>query len=173
MHRTWVFCYLILATRMVFGQTPVIESFSVDSPIINVGDTATLSWEVTNFDSLAINGAAVENGEVEILVSPLVTTIYTLSATNTAGSSSAQVTVAVQDAPGLIPARGRFIELVKNTPSNTRLHISEIEAFAPGETPDEVDPDGTSQNDLVQAGSSSTEYPPTTTSIAWSGHFGL
>lgn len=156
---------LFFVTRMASAQVPVIESFSVDSPVINVGGSATLSWEVSNFDSLTINGAAVENGAVEVPVSPLVTTLYTLSATNALGSSSAQVTVAVQDAPGLIPATGRFIELVKNTPSNTRLHISEIEAFAPGETPDEVDADGTSQNDLVQAGAPSTEYPPTTTSI--------
>lgn len=165
MHRALFLCFIVFMTRMALGQVPVIDSFSVDSLVINVGDTAVLSWEVDNFDSLTINGAAVENGEVEIPVAPLVTTLYTLSATNAAGSSSAQVTVAVQDAPGLIPARGRFIELVKNTPSNTRLHISEIEAFAPGETPDEGDPDGTSQNDLVQAGASSTEYPPTTTSI--------
>lgn len=159
------FVFLACLSLRLFGQAPVIESFSVDSPVINLGDTAVLSWEVGNADSLTINGAAVENGEVSIPVSPLVATLYTLNATNGSGTSSAQVSVAVQDAPGSIPARGRFIELVKNTPSNTRLHISEIEAFTPGETPDEGDADGTSQNDLVQAGSASTEYPPTTTTI--------
>ena len=157
--------FLILLVGTLSGQTPVINSFTVDNPVITVGGSTTLRWDVSSFDSLAINATPVENGETFTLVSPFTTTTYTLTATNASGSVDAQVTVAVQDAPGFIPATGRFIEVVKNTPSNTRLHISEIEAFSPGTNPDEADGDRTSSNDLVQAGTPSTETPPTTTTL--------
>lgn len=165
MIRTFPFFFLFAIAQGLFAQNPVINGFSTDSPVINIGGSATLSWDVSNFDTLALNGTPIENGETSIPVSPLATSLYTLTATNPSGSTSAQVTIAVQDAPGFIPATGRFIEVVKNTPSNTRLHISEIEAFAPGTTPDEADPDRTSQNDLVQAGTPSAQTPPTTTTI--------
>lgn len=155
----------LLSVGILFGQLPVINSFTVDNPVVTVGGSTTLRWDVSSFDSLTINALPVENGETSILVSPLVTTTYTLTASNASGSVDAQVNVAVQDAPGIIPSTGRFIEVVKNTPSNTRLHISEIEAFAPGVTPDEADGDRTSSNDLVQAGTPSTETPPTTTTL--------
>lgn len=63
------------------------------------------------------------------------------------------------------PAEGRFVEVVKNNTADTRLHIGEIEVFDFVVTPDGADADGTSSNDLVQAGSPSTETPPTTTSL--------
>jgi hypothetical protein len=56
----------------------------------------------------------------------------------------------------------RFVEVMKNNVTDTQLHIGEIEVFAFGVVPDELDSDGTSQNDLVQAGSPSVEKPPTT-----------
>ncbi|NIP97388.1 MAG: hypothetical protein GWO24_29710, partial [Akkermansiaceae bacterium] len=55
------------------------------------------------------------------------------------------------------------MEVVKNNNADTRLHISEIEVFEFGVSPDQADADGTSQNDLVQAGSPSVQVPPTTT----------
>ncbi len=165
MIRILPFLFLLAMAPGLLAQMPTINSFSVDSPVINIGSSATLSWDVSNFDTLTLSGTPIENGETSIPVSPLATTLYTLVATNSSGSVNAQVTVAVQDAPSFIPATGRFIEVVKNTPSNTRLHISEIEAFAPGITPDEADPDRTSQNDLVQAGTPSAQTPPTTTTI--------
>ena len=165
MIRILPFLFLLAMAPGLLAQMPTINSFSVDSPVINIGSSATLSWDVSNFDTLTLSGTPIENGETSIPVSPLATTLYTLVATNPSGSVNAQVTVAVQDAPSFIAATGRFIEVVKNTPSNTRLHISEIEAFAPGITPDEADSDRTSQNDLVQAGSPSTQTPPTTTTV--------
>ena len=158
-----------LTIQSLFAAPPVIQSFETDQIIITAGSSANLSWVVTGFDSISINGSAITGGETTIPVSPLVTTIYSLSATNVDGTSTANVTVAVQDAPDFTGANGRFIEVVKNSTSATRLHISEIEAFAPGTTPDAADADGTSQNDFVQAGSPSTETPPTTTTL----HHGL
>ena len=162
-------CLIFALPSILRAAPPVINSFTTDQLIITAGSSANLKWDLTNFDSLSLNGSALPNGDTTIAVSPLVTTVYTLSATNIDGSVNAEVTVAVQDAPDFIGANGRFIEVVKNSTTNTYLHISEIEAFAPGTAPDEADGDGTSQNDLVQAGSPSTEFPQTTTSL----HHGL
>ncbi|MDA7882256.1 chitobiase/beta-hexosaminidase C-terminal domain-containing protein, partial [Akkermansiaceae bacterium] len=148
---------------------PLIESFTTDQLVITAGSSANLTWEVRDFDTISLNGSTIDGGETTIPVSPLITTVYTLTATNPSGSVNAQVTVAVQDAPEFIGAVGRYIEVVKNSTSDTYLHISEIEAFAPGTIPDEGDADGTSRNDLVQAASPSTETPPTTTVL----HHGL
>ena len=159
------FLFILAMAQGLLAQVPTINSFSADSPVIDIGGSATLNWDVSNFDTLTLSGTPIKNGETSIPVSPLATTLFTLVATNPSGSVNAQVTVAVQDAPEFIAATGRFIEVVKNTPSNTRLHISEIEAFAPGTTPDELDADRTSQNDLVQAGTPSAQTPPTTTTV--------
>ncbi|MGC6467855.1 MAG: hypothetical protein ACON5N_19940, partial [Akkermansiaceae bacterium] len=156
---------LLLSTKILLGQVPVINSFTVNNPVITVGASTTLNWDVSSSDTLTLNSTPVEVGETSTLVSPLVTTTYVLTAINASGSVSANVTVAVQDAPGVIAATGRFIEVIKNTPSNTRLHISEIEAFSPGVTPNEADGDRTSSNDLVQAGTPSAETPPTTSTL--------
>ncbi|MDA7888500.1 lamin tail domain-containing protein [Akkermansiaceae bacterium] len=155
----------LFALQALVSAVPVIESFTTDQIIISPGNSANLSWVVTDFDTISINGSTIDGGETTIPVSPLVTTIYTLTASNVSGSVNAQVTVAVQGASDFTGANGRFIEVVKNSAAATRLHISEIEAFAPGTTPDESDGDGTSGNDLVQNNSSSTETPPTTTTI--------
>ncbi|MDF7822785.1 lamin tail domain-containing protein [Pontiellaceae bacterium B12227] len=66
------------------------------------------------------------------------------------------------EAGDLLPSNARFVEVMKHDLSNTMLHIGEIEVFSFGTVPDELDADGTSQNDLVQAGSASAQVPPTT-----------
>ncbi|MEM7397108.1 MAG: hypothetical protein AAF492_32695, partial [Verrucomicrobiota bacterium] len=82
-----------------------------------------------------------------------------------AGGTNRSVNINV-GALDFIPAWARFVEVRKNGTSNTRLHVGEIEVFAIGVIPDDGDGDGTSQNDLVQAGTPSTETPPTTTLLS-------
>lgn len=77
--------------------TPVINSFGAAPPVINVGQTSTLSWNVTNATSLTLNGSPVSG--TSTTVSPLTSTVYTLVATNSNGSISAQTTVTVNAAP--------------------------------------------------------------------------
>ncbi|MEM7392437.1 MAG: hypothetical protein AAF492_08810, partial [Verrucomicrobiota bacterium] len=57
------------------------------------------------------------------------------------------------------------MEVRKNGISNTRLHISEIEVFLLGDVPDELDGDGTSQNNIVLTATPGAETPPTSTTI--------
>lgn len=151
---------------VTIDNNPIIHSFGGSQTTVSPGTDVTLSWSVSNFDSLELNGSPVEGGGNSIVVSPLTTTIYTLTAINASGSSSAMLTIIVNDVPDLIGINGRFVEVVKNDLNNTMLHISEIEVFQFGVTPDDADLDGTSGNDIVQAVNPSVETPPTTTVLA-------
>jgi hypothetical protein len=75
---------------------PIVTSFIANPTTIDEGDNSTLSWAVTGANSVMI---APEVGSVGLtgnfVVSPTETTTYTLTATNTAGSSTANVKVTV------------------------------------------------------------------------------
>ena len=77
---------------------PII-SFSVSPPIIDPGESVTLSWSVEYADSVAIDDPAI--GTVGATgswrVSPSETTTYTLTATGPAGTSTANLTVYVRE----------------------------------------------------------------------------
>jgi len=78
---------------------PVINSFNADSATITEGESVTLSWQVTDADDVSINqgiGSVGLSGSTS--VSPTSTTNYTLTATNSAGSSIATVTITVNPA---------------------------------------------------------------------------
>jgi len=90
-------------TVTVNQPAPSIGSFSATPASIIVGNSSTLSWSTTNATSVTINngvGSQPVNGSVP--VSPTVTTIYTLTATGPGGSTTANVTVTVnQPAPSI------------------------------------------------------------------------
>ena len=77
---------------------PVILSFDADPGTINPGGTSTLSWEVTGAATVHIDQGV---GDVALSgtrdVSPGETTIYTLTATNEAGSVNATVQITVEE----------------------------------------------------------------------------
>ena len=153
------------AVTVTIDNDPIINSFTSSQSSIAPGTDVTLDWDVVNSDTLTLNGITIDPGVTSTTVTPLATTTYTLVATNAEATRSATLTIDVANTPNTLPANGRFVEVVKNSTSQTQLHISEIEAFAYGTAPDSADADGTSSNDLVQNGSPSTEFPPTTTSI--------
>jgi len=79
---------------------PVIDSFIASPETIGPGKSATLSWEVSGATTVTIHPAieSTSSGGVERgveQVSPTVTTTYTLTAANEAGSSTRYVTVTV------------------------------------------------------------------------------
>ncbi|HIE17970.1 MAG TPA: hypothetical protein EYP71_07230 [Dehalococcoidia bacterium] len=82
------------------NQPPVINSFSADPPAIAAGESSTLSWTVSGATSVSIDqgiGSVALSGSRA--VTPATTTIYTLTATNPAGSVTATAQVAVSGAP--------------------------------------------------------------------------
>jgi hypothetical protein len=107
----------------VTPSSPIINSFTVDSTIIDEGDSVTLSWTVTDATTVTINqgvGAVALSGSASVF--PTETTTYTLTASNSAGSVTANVTVTVSTALQIA------IDLVVN---EILPDISEIELGKP------------------------------------------
>lgn len=82
------------------GQPPAqpTVTFSATSTQINLGQSATLSWDSTNAESVTINGAAVPV-DGTLVVSPTATTTYNLVAQGPGGTANASVTVVVNIPP--------------------------------------------------------------------------
>lgn len=75
---------------------PSITGFTASPGSVTSGQTSTLSWSVTGATSLSLdNGIGPVTGTTSKAVTPAVSTTYTLTATNAAGSVTAIVTVAV------------------------------------------------------------------------------
>jgi hypothetical protein len=83
----------------VTPTSPIIISFSGNPLIVTEGESATLSWTVTDATTITIDqgiGSVALSGSTS--VSPASTTTYTLTAINSAGSSSATVIITVSPA---------------------------------------------------------------------------
>jgi myo-inositol-hexaphosphate 3-phosphohydrolase/glucose/arabinose dehydrogenase/lysophospholipase L1-like esterase len=79
---------------------PVIDTFTATPETITQGDSSTLAWTTTDATSVTIDqgvGSVAVDGTTS--VSPAVTTLYTLTATNLGGSTQASVTVTVNPLP--------------------------------------------------------------------------
>jgi chitodextrinase len=78
------------------ASLPGITSFTASPASIVPGQTATLSWTVSNATSLTINsGVGTVTSLPSTAVHPAATTTYILTASNSAGSATAQVVVTV------------------------------------------------------------------------------
>ena len=82
-------------------SAPTIDSFSADMKLITEGASTTLSWQVseaTNIELIPDIGTSYLDLDPSgtLAVFPVEKTTYTLIATNTAGSDSAQVTITVK-----------------------------------------------------------------------------
>ena len=76
--------------------TPTIDSFTATPASIKLNESSTLSWAVTNATTVSIDqwiGTVAATGTQA--VTPLVTTTYTLTATNADGTTTgtAEVTI--------------------------------------------------------------------------------
>ncbi len=80
---------------------PVISSFTTSSTSLTLGQSATLSWNVSNATSLSVSsvGSVTPLTSGSTSVSPSMTTTYVLTATNGGGSVTASVTVTVTTSP--------------------------------------------------------------------------
>ena len=79
------------------GSLPTVASFTGTPTTITAGQSSTLSWSVTGIPAPAVSindGVGPVSGS-SVNVSPSATTVYTLTAVNSVGSASAQVTVTV------------------------------------------------------------------------------
>jgi len=97
---------------------PVVVAFSASPTEIKAGESATLLWNVTGATSVTIDQGI---GNVAVAgtktVSPTETTIYTLTATNSAGANTQPVTITVSGIsilPGLILPERPHIPITLN-----------------------------------------------------------
>ena len=81
---------------------PIVESFTATPTEIRPGTATTLSWDTTLADSVTIEGSPADSSLPTTFttdgtadVTPTETTVYTLTATNTVGSTPATATVTV------------------------------------------------------------------------------
>jgi len=85
------------------GEVPTISSFEITGPDpITAGGSTTLEWNTFGADTLSLSPVPGDvTGETTTIVSATDTTVYTLTATNATGSSTAMVTLTTVP-PGLI-----------------------------------------------------------------------
>jgi hypothetical protein len=100
------------------GQPSVIGTFSSSPSAINPGGTSNLSWSVTGANSVSIDqGIGLVNASGTRVVSPATSTVYTISATNSAGTvtRSAVTTVSSASLPPTAPASFSVTSATANT----------------------------------------------------------
>ena len=112
-------------------KTAEIDFFTIDkSSIINNGETAELSWSVTDSESQSIdNGVGDVEATGTATVSPTATTVYTLTAIGQAGNDTATVTLTVyQPVVAILRADGQ-----DTTRSITRGQSAELQWTVTGD----------------------------------------
>ena len=92
-----IFCFLLLSScDTMTHSNPVINIFTASPLSITAGESATLSWNVTDADNVTLNpGSLTVALSGSTFVSPTTTTTYTLTATNSTGSTTAKMTVII------------------------------------------------------------------------------
>lgn len=103
---------------------PVVASFTGTPAAVNAGEASTLSWNVMDADSIDITdgaGTSVYSGTDAMgtaSVSPMMTTTYTLSATNGTGTNTDTVTITVN------PPMGAAVDAFTANPTTVMLGMS-------------------------------------------------
>jgi hypothetical protein len=87
------------------GTPPVIGAFSSNPSEVNSNGTSTLLWNVTGANSVSIDqGIGLVDVAGTRIVSPVTSTVYTISATNAAGTITRSATTTVNSTPVPIAA---------------------------------------------------------------------
>ena len=84
---------------------PTINGFSISRSNITIGESVTLQWSVSNATNVSINnGVGSVAGSGQITVTPLGNTNYTLTASNSGGSTNRSVSVSTTVPSGFCAA---------------------------------------------------------------------
>jgi uncharacterized protein (TIGR03790 family) len=84
-------------------QIPTINYFNAARSTITTGQWAQLYWSVSGATSVTIDNG-IGDAPAQVLVFPTATTTYTLTASNSAGSSTSKLTIRVASpAPTIVP----------------------------------------------------------------------
>jgi uncharacterized lipoprotein NlpE involved in copper resistance len=99
---------LLVSVFLIVGAScvsllPSIATLQADPAVITAGQSATLIWNVSGTNSVTIDqglGAVPAVGSQ--IVTPIVTTVYTLTASNLAGATTKSMVISVNPAPVVI-----------------------------------------------------------------------
>ena len=114
-----LFLLFLSACNDVTPTSPIISSFSASPSSITTGESSTLSWSVSDAETISINQGIGTVTGASITVSPTTTTTYILTATNTAGSVTASFTVTVGAAYGSID--------INSSPPGAKVYLDEAD----------------------------------------------
>jgi chitodextrinase len=105
------------------GSVPAISSFTANPASITAGQTSTLSWNVSGATTITIdNSIGSVTGTTSRIVTPAQTTTYTLTAANSAGSSTTKATVTVSAKQGTQPpTTPALVSVIAKTSSEVDL----------------------------------------------------
>jgi len=103
----------------VAPPSPTINSFTANVYILEEGDTAILSWSVTDADTVTINpdvDTVALSGSTS--VSPTETTTYTITASNSAGATVEVITITIKQSLTIqhYPIEGKDSMVVNQLP---------------------------------------------------------
>jgi hypothetical protein len=90
-----LFCIIAVSVLMTGCVGPIVNIFSAIPSTINQGESSTLTWSVSDADTVTITSIGTVTSSGSTIVSPVVTTDYILTATNSTGSVTATATVTV------------------------------------------------------------------------------
>ena len=90
-----LFCIIAVSVLMTGCWGPIVNIFSASPSTINQGESSILTWSVSNADTVTITSIGTVASSDSTSVSPVVTTTYTLIATNYVGSVTKTCTVKV------------------------------------------------------------------------------
>jgi 3D (Asp-Asp-Asp) domain-containing protein len=99
---------LLLSVFLIIGPScaslaPSVVTFEANPPVITSGQSATLAWNVSGTRVVSIDqGLGNVSATGSQLVFPTTTTVYTLTGSNLAGTTSASIIVTVNPAPIVI-----------------------------------------------------------------------
>ena len=88
-----------LAAATAPGRRPTIAAFTAAPAKVTTGQSSTLSWSVQGATNLTISAGVGAVKGTSVKVTPRATTSYTLTATNSFGSTTAAVTVMAGSPP--------------------------------------------------------------------------
>jgi PKD repeat protein len=99
------------------GEAPTINTFTASATSVEPGDSFTLSWEVSDADTVSIDqgiGEVEQSGQQDITLTTAGTYTYTLTATNEHGSTTCSVTVSCGSSP--LPNSLYVVDRVEDVP---------------------------------------------------------
>jgi hypothetical protein len=115
---TYATCQVVVSGSAPPASYPIINYFTATSTSVTPGEVVTLSWSVSNASSVNIdNGVGTVAATGSISLTPIATTNFTLTAINSAGSTSQTITLYVSGAPSYgvnrvlctgVPASGTY-----------------------------------------------------------------